>query len=74
MIDISQEDLIQNYRDDIICRVWKNQVAGEYTFREKTVVGDANVSIRAHQTSPLTGKDYVQRVAAKIDSTAYIPT
>ena len=70
-LDIEQEDQIsRNNRDNIICRVYQNQEAGQYDFTELVDPGYSKNSIRTKQTSYFTQNNYTQRVAPKITSMA----
>jgi hypothetical protein len=49
-----------------MCNVYKGQEAGEYTFEENNDYGEAFISDRLYQTSTFTGKNFTQRVIAKV--------
>lgn len=67
LIDVVQSESINpDYRDNIICRVFSGDEAGEYYFAETVSTGLANSSLRLVQTSPTTGNSYHVRVAAEI--------
>ncbi len=68
-IDVIQGDKIDQWnRDHIQCVVFKDQLAGEYGFREHLKPGFAKLKASTYQTSYFTGKNYTQRIAAKISS------
>ena len=53
-------------RSPIKCSVSSNQVAGEYNFSMSLRPGYPTMSFRTVQTSSFSGKNYTQRVAARI--------
>lgn len=71
-LDVVQEDeLNPDGRSSLRCKVFKDQEAGEYEFKEQLEPGFAKFDLRTIQTSFLTGKNYTERVAPKITSVPF---
>ncbi len=68
---VQEDELKPDGRSSLRCKVFKDQEAGEYEFKEQVEPGLAKFDLRTIQTSFLTEKNYTERVAPKITSVPF---